>query len=147
MYLIFLLVALGCHRSGGSEPAAEPVAKESVDCEDTDEIRYKWDWCNKNEIENSLITQVCYGKVFYLDMIFDSVKLERTSTSKSCFFNTGALSNLSLSGCASSIRRAYSSINEQAVEIQVDECYGASQELNMLAGQIDSQQSFRSSRP
>lgn len=145
LVLLFILL-IGCSKSDNSGSTASPINKTNIECDNNDEVRFEWNWCNQN-LETGNITHVCYGTVYYQDMIFSSIKLEKTSSSNQCLFSNGSWEDINLVDCSRGIKREYMPIYGEQIKFQIDECYDNSQKVVSVKGEQDSKEIFKASRP
>jgi hypothetical protein len=99
--------------------SAYPASEE---CKDADEVKFNWSWCVKNQESSSEIDQICYGDVFYQDMMFSSLKFVTKSADARCFFSYGEWQNKEVTGCDYAIERTYSTIYGDQILFPVTEC-------------------------
>lgn len=74
-------------------------------------MHFQWKWCSPDQVAGGEIETVCYGTLFYQDMIFDSIKFENIANAKKqCAFSIGGGLPKTLAGCTTAVAAKYQNV-------------------------------------
>ncbi len=138
------MVLVGCQDRTLQPGDGDQITEQTIACEDSPTSHFRWIWCGPNQVEGTALTQICYGRVYFEDMIFSAVKFEGAN-SKQCFADSGTWQDSGIEGCERGIKRTYDPVSGAATAIEVNECL-TSGIVTSVSGELSTQQ-FRASHP
>jgi hypothetical protein len=116
----------GCgHSYSLLAPSSVTEQKSAYNCQDSPEnqAKFQWTWCASNQVSSSEIGTVCYGELFYEDMIFRTIKLRPTrGGADHCLILAGGGSEDTVTavGCT---RNTITNYESDTGQVPVNACY------------------------